>query len=50
MDEVKDIENKVRPPSPKQPSQKEKKRSSLQEGKGFIHKPLGRKPNFLYVY
>ena len=46
-----DIEKEeVRPPSPKQPSQKSKKRSSLQEGKGFIHKPPGRKPNILYVY
>ena len=46
-----DIEKEeVRPPSPKQPSKKSKKRSSLQEGKGFIHKPAGRKPNILYVY
>ena len=46
-----DIEKeKVRPPSPKQPSQKSKKRSSLQQGKRFIHKPLGLKPNILYFY
>ena len=49
--EAEDIEKaEVRPPSPKQPSQKAKKRSSLKEGKGFIHKPPGRKPNILYVY
>ena len=49
--EAEDIEKEeVRPPSPQQPSQKAKKKSSLQEGKGFIHKPPGRKPNILYVY
>ena len=41
---------KVRPPSPKQPSHKVKKKSSLQKGKGFIHKPPGHKPNIFYVY
>ena len=51
VDETEDIEKeKVRPPSPKQPSQKAKKTPSLQKGKGFIHKPPGRKPNILYVY
>ena len=51
VDEDENIETEeVRPPSPKQPSHKAKKRSSLQEGKGFIHKPPGRKPNILYVY
>ena len=51
LNEEEDIEKEeVRPPSPKQPSQKAKKRSSLQEEKGFIHKPPGRKPNILYVY
>ena len=49
--EAEDIEKeKVRPPSPKQPSQKAKKRSSLQDGKGFIHQPPWRKFNILYVY
>ena len=51
VNEEEDTEKEeVRPPSPKQPSHKTKKRSSLQEGKGFIHKPPGRKPNILYVY
>ena len=49
--DAEDIEKEeVRPPSHKQPSQNAKKRSSLQEGKGFFHKPFGRKPNILYVY
>ena len=49
--EAEDIEREeVRQPSPKQQSQKAKKRSSVQEGKGFIHKPPGCKPNILYVY
>ena len=51
VDEAEDIEKeKVRPLSPKHPSQQAKKRSSLQEGKRFIHKPPKRKPNILYVY
>ena len=51
LDEEEDLEKEeVSLPSPKQSSQKAKKRSSLQEGKGFIHKPFGRKPNILYVY
>ena len=49
--EAEDIEKEeVLPQCPKQPSQKTKKKSSLQEGKGFIHKPPGRKLNILYVY
>ena len=48
VDEEEDIEKEeVCPPYPKQPSQKAKTRSSLQEGNGFIHKPPGRKPNIL---
>ena len=46
VDEEEDIEKEeVRPPS-----QKDKKRSLLQEWNGFIHKPPERKPNILYVY
>ena len=51
VDEAEGIEKEeVCPQSPKQPSQIAKKRSSLQEGKVFIHKPPGHKPNILYVY
>ena len=51
VNETEDTEKEeVRPPSPKQQTQQAKKRSSLQEEKEFIHKPLGRKPNILYVY
>ena len=46
VDEEEDIEKEEVCP----PSQKAKKRSLLQEGKGFIHKPPGRKPNIFYVY
>ena len=51
VDEAENIEKEeVRPPDPKQPSQTAKKWSSLQKGKGFIHKPFGCKPKILYVY
>ena len=43
----------VRPPSHKHRVNKDRKTSSSslpQEGKGYVHKPPGRKPNILYVY
>ena len=50
VNEEEDTEKEeVRPPSPKQPSHKAKKRSFLQDGQEFIHKPPGRKPNILFV-
>ena len=50
ISEAEDIVKKEgRPPSFKQPSQKAKKKSSLQQSKRFFHKPPGRKPNILYV-
>ena len=48
-----DDEEDVRPPSHKHRVNKEKKTSSSslpQKGKGYVHKPPGRKPNILYVY
>ena len=52
--EVKDVdEEEVQPPSHTHRVQKDKKTSSShlpQKGKGYIHKPPGRKPNILYVY
>ena len=48
-----DNEEEVRPPSHKHRVNKDKKTSlsSLpQGGKGYVHKPPGRKPNILYVY
>ena len=54
-DEEKDDDNEkeVRPPSHKHRVNKDKKASSSslpQKGKGYVHKPPGRKPNILYVY
>ena len=46
-------EEEVQPPSHKHRVQNDKKTSSSslpQTGKGYIHKPPGRKPNILYVY
>ena len=46
-------EEEVRPPSHKHRVNKDKKTSSSsfpQGGKGYVHKPPGRKPNILYVY
>ena len=51
--EEEDDEEEVRPPSHKHRIHKAKKTSSHslpQEGKGYVHKPPGRKPNILYVY
>ena len=48
-----DNEEEVRPPSHKHRVNKYKKTSSSslpQGGKGYVHKPPGRKPNILYVY
>ena len=45
-----DDEEEVVKLSPKRRVHKSKKRSSLQVGKGYIHKLPGRKPNILYVY
>ena len=52
-EEEDDDEEEVQPPSHKHRVQKDKKTSSSslpQKGKGYIHKPPGRKPNILYVY
>ena len=52
-EEEDDDEEEVQPPSHKHRVQKDKKTSSFslpQRGKGYIHKPPGRKPNILYVY
>ena len=46
-------EKEVRQPSHKHQIHKDKKTSSsslAQGGKGYVHKPPGRKPNILYVY
>ena len=48
-----DNEEEVRPPSHKHRVNKVKKTSSSslpQEGKDYVHKPFGRKPNILYIY
>ena len=48
-----DNEKEVRPPSHKHRVNKNKKpvSSSLpQGGNGYVHKPLGRKPNIFHVY
>ena len=52
-EEEDDDEEEVQAPSHKHRVQKDKKTSSSslpQKGKGYIHKPPGRKPNILYVY
>ena len=52
-EEEDDDEEEVQPPSHKHRVQNDKKTlsSSLpKKGKGYIHKPPGRKPNILYVY
>ena len=52
-EEEDDDEEEVRQPSHKHRIHKDKKTSSsslAQGGKGFVHKPPGRKPNILYVY
>ena len=51
-EEEDDDEEEVQQPSHKHRVQKDKKTSSsslTQKGKGYIHKPFGRKPNILYV-
>ena len=51
-EEEDDDDNDVRPPSYKHRVNKEKKTSSSslpQKGKGYVHKPPGRKPNILNV-
>ena len=45
-----DEKEEVRLLSPKQQLKNAKRKSRLQEGKRFIHKPPGRKPTILYVY
>ena len=53
VEEEDDDDEDVRPPSHKHQVNKEKKTSSSslpQKGKGYVHKPPGRKPNILYVY
>ena len=52
-DEEEDDYEDVRPPSHKYRGNKDKQTSSSslpQKGKGYVHKPPGRKPNILYVY
>ena len=52
-EEEDDNKEEVRPPHHKHRVNKDTKISfsSLpQEGKGYVHKPPGRKPNILYVY
>ena len=52
-DEEDDNEEEVQPPTHKHRVNKDKKTSSSslpQGGKGYVHKPPGRKPNILYVY
>ena len=52
-EEKDDDEEDVRPPSDKHRVHKDKKTSSSslpQGGKGYVHKPPGRKPNILNVY
>ena len=52
-EEEDDNEDNVRPPSHKHQVNKDKQTSTTslpQEGKGYVHKPLKRKPNILYVY
>ena len=52
-EEEDDDDEDVRPPSHKHWVNKDKKTSSSslpQEGKGYVYKPPGRKPNILYVY
>ena len=51
--EEEDDEEEIQPPSHKHRLQKDKKTSSSslpQGGKGYVHKPPGRKPNIFYVY
>ena len=48
-----DDEEHERPPSHKHWVNQDKKTSSSslpQKGKGYVHKPPGRKPNILYIY
>ena len=48
-----DDEKDLNPPSHKHQVNKDMKTSSSslpQKGKGFVHKPPGRKPNIFYVY
>ena len=48
-----DNEEEVRPPSFKHRVNNDKKTSSSslpQRGKGYVHKPVGRKFNILYIY
>ena len=52
-DEEEDDEEEIQPPSHKHRVHKDKKTLSLslpQKGKGYVHKPPGRKPNILFVY
>ena len=52
-EEEDDDEEDVRPPSHKHRVNKDNKTSSLslpKKGKGYVHKPPGRKPKILYVY
>ena len=52
-EEEDDDEEEVRQPSHMHRIHKDKKTpssSSAQEGKGYVHKPPGRKFNILYVY
>ena len=52
-EEEDDDEEDVRPPSHKHQVIKDKKTSSsslLQKGKGYVHKPSGRKLNILNVF
>ena len=52
-DEQEYDEEEIQPPSLKHRENYDKKTSSSslpQKGKGYVHKPPGRKPNILYVY